>query len=64
MLGHELTHVANRDVIVMTIASFFASIASFIVQIGFWFGGAFGGDNDDNGAAASSSCSSSPRSST
>ena len=33
---------------VMTIASFFASIASFIVQIGFWFGGAFG-DDDDNG---------------
>ena len=34
---------------VMTIASFFASIASFIVQMGFWFGGAFGGDDDDNG---------------
>ena len=34
----------------MTIASFFASIASFIVQIGFWFGGGFGGsDNDDDG---------------
>jgi heat shock protein HtpX len=49
VLGHELTHVANRDVIVMTVASFFASIASFIVQIGFWFGGAFGGDNDDSG---------------
>ena len=49
VIGHELTHVANRDVMVMTIASFFASIASFIVQIGFWFGGAFGGDDDDNG---------------
>jgi heat shock protein HtpX len=47
VLGHELTHVANRDVMVMTLASFFASIASFIVQIGFWFGGAF--DNEDNG---------------
>ena len=46
VLGHELTHVQNRDVIVMTIASFFASIASFIVQIGFWFGGAFGNDED------------------
>ena len=33
---------------VMTIASFFASIASFIVQMGFWFGG-WGGDDDDNG---------------
>ena len=49
VIGHELTHVANRDVIVMTIASFFASIASFIVQIGFWFGGGLGGDDDDNG---------------
>src|SRR5437588_709970 len=49
VLGHELTHVQNRDVMVMTIASFFASVASFIAQMGFWFGGAFGGDDDDNG---------------
>ena len=49
VLGHELTHVQNRDVMVMTIASFFASVASFIVQIGFWFGGAFGGDDNDSG---------------
>jgi heat shock protein HtpX len=48
VLGHELTHVQNRDVMVMTLASFFASIASFIVQMGFWFG-AFGGDDEDNG---------------
>ena len=43
VLAHELTHVQKRDVLVMTIASFFASIASFIVQMGFCFGGAFGG---------------------
>ncbi len=49
VLGHELTHVQNRDVMVMTIASFFASVASFIVQMGFWFGGAFGGDDEDSG---------------
>src|ERR1700729_1993460 len=48
VMAHELTHVQNRDVMVMTIASFFASIASFIVQIGFWFGLGFD-DNDDNG---------------
>jgi heat shock protein HtpX len=47
VLGHELTHVQNRDVLVMTVASFFAAIASFIVQMGFWFGG--GMDDDDNG---------------
>jgi heat shock protein HtpX len=52
VLGHELTHVQNRDVMVMTIASFFASIASFIVQMGFWFGGAFGGDDNDSGPGA------------
>jgi heat shock protein HtpX len=39
VLAHELTHVANRDVIVMTIASFFATIAAYIVQFGFFFGG-------------------------
>jgi heat shock protein HtpX len=47
VMAHELTHVQNRDVMVMTIASFFASIASFIVQIGFWFGG--WGDDEDSG---------------
>ncbi|HWD64882.1 MAG TPA: zinc metalloprotease HtpX [Solirubrobacteraceae bacterium] len=51
VLGHELTHIANRDVMVMTLASFFASIASFIVQMGFWFGGAFG-DDEDGGPSA------------
>jgi heat shock protein HtpX len=48
VLAHELTHVQNRDVLVMTVASFFASIASFIVQMGFWFGMGFD-DRDDNG---------------
>ena len=49
VLGHELTHVQNRDVLVMTIASFFASIAAFVVQFGFFFGGGFGGDDDSEG---------------
>ncbi len=48
VLGHELTHIANHDVMYMTIASFFASIAAFIVQFGFLFGGGFGGNNRDN----------------
>jgi heat shock protein HtpX len=46
VMAHELTHVANRDVLVMTLASFFATIAAYIVQFGFFFGG--GGDDDDN----------------
>src|SRR5829696_7630626 len=46
VMAHELTHVKNRDVLIMTIASFFASLASIILQFGFFFGG--GGDDDDN----------------
>jgi heat shock protein HtpX len=45
VMAHELTHVANRDVMVITLASFFASIAAFIMQFGFFFGG---GDDDEN----------------
>ncbi len=47
VMAHELTHVANRDVLVMTLASFFATIAAYIVQFGFFFGGG-GSDDDDN----------------
>jgi heat shock protein HtpX len=46
VMAHELTHVQNRDVLVMTVASFFATIASYIVQFGFLFGGGFGGGGD------------------
>jgi heat shock protein HtpX len=45
VMAHELTHVINRDVMVMTLASFFALVASFIIQFGFFFGGGFGGGN-------------------
>jgi len=49
VMAHELTHVANRDVLVMTLAGFFATIAAYIVQFGFFFGGgAMGGDDDEN----------------
>src|SRR3954471_23372306 len=51
VLAHELTHVKNRDVTIMTIASFFASIAATITQFGFFFGGGFGGGDDDDGGA-------------
>src|SRR3954464_1402548 len=49
VMAHELTHVKNRDVAVMTLAGFFATIAAYIVQFGFFFGGGGGyGDDDDN----------------
>ena len=33
VMAHELTHVINRDVMVMTLASFFASLASLIAAV-------------------------------
>jgi heat shock protein HtpX len=49
VLAHEITHVVNRDVAIMTLASFFASIASTIVQFGFFFGGGYSdSDGDDD----------------
>jgi heat shock protein HtpX len=49
VLAHELTHIVNRDVMLMTLASFFASIAAFIAQMGLFFGGGVGGGDDDDG---------------
>src|SRR4051794_8178651 len=49
VMAHELTHVANRDVMVMTLASFFATIAAYIVQFGFLFGGGGSYSDDDDG---------------
>jgi heat shock protein HtpX len=45
VVAHELTHVINRDVMVMTLASFFATLASLILQFSFFFGG--GGDREE-----------------
>ena len=47
VMAHELAHVKNRDVLIMTVASFFASLAAMIMQFGFFFGGA--GDDDSPG---------------
>src|SRR3954467_634269 len=49
VLAHELSHVANRDVLVMTVASFFAMLAAMLTRFGLYagmFGG--GGNNRDN----------------
>jgi heat shock protein HtpX len=42
VLAHELTHIINRDMLVMTVATFFSMVISLIVQNMFWIG-AFGG---------------------
>jgi heat shock protein HtpX len=42
VLAHELSHIRNRDMVVMTLAGFFAAVASFIVQRAFFWGLPFG----------------------
>jgi heat shock protein HtpX len=44
VMAHELAHVKHRDVLIMTIASFFASLAALMLQFGFFFGG---GDDEN-----------------
>jgi len=39
VLAHELAHVKNRDVMVMTIASFLSTLAFLVVRFGWLFGG-------------------------
>src|SRR5437667_4711220 len=51
VLAHELSHVANRDVLIMTVASFFAMLAAILTRFGL-YGGMFGGggrNRDSNG---------------
>ena len=49
VLAHELAHIAHRDVLVMTLASFFAMLAAMLTRFGMYasmFGG--GGNSRDN----------------
>jgi heat shock protein HtpX len=50
VLAHELSHIANRDVLVMTVASFFAMLAGLLTRFGLYSGmfGGFGGNRDSN----------------
>jgi heat shock protein HtpX len=48
VLGHELSHIANRDVLVMTIASFFAMLAGLLTRFGLYSGMFGGGRSRDN----------------
>ncbi len=50
VLAHELSHIANRDVLVMTVAGFFAMVAALLTRFGLYGGmfGGFGGNRDNN----------------
>jgi len=48
VLAHELAHIGNRDVAIMTISSFFAMVAAMLMRMGLW-GGMMGGGRDRSG---------------
>ena len=50
VLAHELSHIANRDVLIMTVASFFAMLAAMLTRFGMYAGmfGGYGGGNRNN----------------
>ncbi|TMK73968.1 MAG: zinc metalloprotease HtpX [Actinobacteria bacterium] len=52
VLAHELSHVANRDVLIMTVASFFAMLAGLLTRFGLYAGmwGGGGRSNNNNNA--------------
>ena len=49
VLAHELAHIANRDVSVMTVASSLGLLAGFITRWGMYFGGGRGRNNNGGG---------------
>ncbi len=53
VIAHELSHIANKDVIVMTVAGFLATVAGLLVRMGVYSGmmGGGRGRGRDNGAA-------------
>jgi len=42
IIGHELTHIRNRDALVLTLVSLFSTVAWYLMQFGF-YGGLYGG---------------------
>jgi heat shock protein HtpX len=53
VLAHELSHVAHRDVAIMTLASFLGMLAGLITRFTIYAGifGGFGGGGNDRGGA-------------
>jgi heat shock protein HtpX len=49
VIAHELSHIANRDVLIMTLASFFAMLAGVITRFAMYAGLFGGGRRENNG---------------
>lgn len=47
VVAHELTHIRNRDALVLTLASLFSTVAWYLMQFGF-YGGLYGGGGYGN----------------
>jgi heat shock protein HtpX len=56
VVAHELTHIRNRDALVLTLASLFSTVAWYLMQFGFYGGlygggGGYGGRDRNSGGA-------------
>jgi heat shock protein HtpX len=49
VIAHELAHIKNRDVLVLTLASLFSTVAWYLMQFSF-YGGGYGGGRNREGA--------------
>lgn len=57
VLAHEMTHIINRDMLVMTVATFFSMVLALLMRNLFWigmfggYGGGYGRRRSDEGEA-------------
>jgi len=49
VIGHEMGHVRNRDILTSSIAATIAGAISYLGMMAFWFGGMFGGNDRNRG---------------
>ena len=50
VIGHEMGHVKNRDILTSSIAATIAGAISYLAWMGLWFGGIFGGRDREGGS--------------
>ena len=51
VVAHELTHIRNRDVLVLTLASLFSTAAWYLMQFSFYGGIGYGGRSTESGGS-------------